>query len=71
MNGRGMPAKETGGTRTPGRKNRDGDYLTSNDWKCTESPSGAHFWTETSKDHAVGLFECRYCAEERLFSTTR
>jgi len=71
MDGTGMQLKKTGGTTTPGRKNWDGGYVTSDDWKCSESPSGAHFWKETNKDYAVGLFVCRYCAKERVFSTSR
>ena len=70
MKRKGMSPAGDGDITTPGRKSHDAGYLTSDDWKCTDSPSGAHFWVETRKDYAQGLFECRYCAKERYFSTS-
>ena len=35
-------------------------------WKCADSPTKAHHWIETdSKD---GLFQCKWCEEERRFN---
>ena len=42
-------------------------YLKSDDWKCQESPSGAHHWVEKrglSEDN--GTFRCRHCSKERV-----
>ena len=55
---------------SPVRKGQDSGYVTSDDWKCKKSPSGAHFWKETHKDYEVAIFECRYCSKERQFSTS-
>ena len=45
------------------------EYLMSDDWKCKESPSGAHHWVENRtlyKDHSG--FQCVHCGEERQFN---
>lgn len=45
------------------------EYLVSDDWKCKDSPSGAHHWVENRtlhKDHSC--FQCVHCREERLFN---
>lgn len=41
-------------------KNPYNDYIKSGRWKCTDSPTGAHFWVERD-----GKFLCKYCGEER------
>ena len=37
------------------------EYLKSGRWKCPNSPTGAHFNKEISKEGGYGLFLCIHC----------
>ena len=43
----------------------DAEYIRSGRWMCSESPTGAHHWVETSVSK---LFDCKYCHVNRKFS---
>lgn len=49
------------------------EYLASDVWKCTASPTGAHHWIEIQhaigKDFHTGLFYCKWCRDSREFPT--
>lgn len=41
-------------------------YIKSGDWKCQESPSGAHHWVEkTGRSTVYGTFRCLHCSKEK------
>jgi hypothetical protein len=44
---------------------QDKEYIASGRWKCSKSPTGAHWWIEDTSDH--GEFECRFCHRRRKF----
>lgn len=37
------------------------EYLTSELWKCSQSPTGAHYWLIVNQG-----MTCKYCSEIRL-----
>jgi len=43
------------------------DYLRSDRWKCSESPTGAHHWVE---HHSDGIFICKWCFDVKRFPRT-
>lgn len=44
------------------------EYLESGVWKCTQSPTGAHYWVEINKNEETrGLFLCKYCLDVKRF----
>jgi len=45
----------------PDIKKMDEEYIESGRWKCPESPTGAHYSVETSKEGSYGIFLCKYC----------
>jgi len=71
MKGTAAESSDDKSTSLPGHKNPEHSYLKSEEWKCTKSPTGAHFWKETSKEYGLGLFHCQYCSIDRTFSTSR
>ena len=40
-------------------------YIDMEYWKCTKSPTNAHWWVE--KDYSTGNFQCKYCGKIRWF----
>jgi hypothetical protein len=40
------------------------EYVESGVWKCEESPTGAHWWVESTE---LNLFECKYCHATKKF----
>ena len=36
------------------------EYIESGRWKCSQSPTGAHYWIGSSI-----LLQCKYCGAER------
>jgi len=46
------------------------EYLASDVWKCTDSPTGAHHWIEiqyTDGHLHTGLFYCKWCQDAKNF----
>jgi len=42
-------------------------YIKSGNWKCKESPSGAHHWMEkTGASTVYGTFRCLHCHKESV-----
>ena len=41
--------------------NAYGKYIESGSWKCSSSPTGAHYWLVISDG-----MKCKYCSEERI-----
>lgn len=39
----------------------DEEYIASGRWKCPDSPTGAHFSREVSREGRYGLFLCIHC----------
>jgi hypothetical protein len=48
---------------------RHDEYYASNKWRCTLSPSGAHYWVEIGFFRRTGHFYCKYCYDAREFPT--
>ena len=48
---------------------RKDKYLKSESWKCTASPSGAHYWIEIldGKTRTLPEFRCHWCRATRQF----
>lgn len=47
-----------------------GEYLASDVWKCTDSPTGAHHWIEIQHENGefhTGLWYCKWCEDIRSF----
>jgi len=46
-------------------------YLTSDVWRCSNSPTGAHHWVEiqhaVGEDFHTGLWYCKYCMDGKKF----
>ena len=47
------------------------EYLASDVWKCTDSPTGAHHWIEIQHtadgQFHTGLFYCKWCHDSKRF----
>ena len=44
----------------PLARKEDKEYLESGNWKCSKSPSKAHYWLISDGD-----MKCKYCSEVR------
>ena len=43
----------------------DKSYIEGKEWKCDDSPTGAHYWKETRT--GSDEFRCQYCGELRQY----
>lgn len=54
-------------TKKLGRTTIDDGYLRSGVWKCSKSPTGAHYWREIRNSKPKGLFYCIHCKDVKRF----
>lgn len=55
-----------------GKALRYNEYITSDVWKCPDSPTGGHHWIEVQgvgKQFHTGLFYCKYCHDTKEMPT--
>jgi hypothetical protein len=45
------------------------EYLEKGLWKCSESPTNAHFWIHFASKDGYGEFRCKWCLETKWFPT--
>ncbi len=49
------------------------DYVKAGEWRCPESPTGAHYWVELVGEiskKGIGLFMCKYCSATKEMPTS-
>lgn len=45
----------------------DAAYIAKGEWKCVDSPSGAHHWVRVTYNTDKGWWHCIYCHDFRTF----